>query len=72
MLVEPRPPEEIDAVSGLQHGLLLARAAAPDQPEMAAVERVITSRMALVSPCLLVPRMIPSSRHSMRREPSTA
>src|SRR5690606_7104456 len=27
--------------------------------------RVITSRMALVSPCFLVPRMIPSSRHSM-------
>ena len=67
MLVEPRPPDEVDAVAGLQHRLPLARAAAAHQPEVAAMRRVITSRMALVSPCLLVPRIIASSRHSMSR-----
>ena len=37
MLVEPRAPKKLDAVSGLQHGLLLARAPTPDEAEMAPV-----------------------------------
>ena len=37
MLVEPGPPEQVDAVAGLQHRLLLARAAAAHQAEMAAM-----------------------------------
>ena len=37
MLVEAGPPDEIDAVAGLQHRLLLARTAAAHQAEMAAM-----------------------------------
>ena len=38
MFVEPRPPQNIDPVAGLQHGLLLARAPAPDEAEMPAMQ----------------------------------
>jgi len=37
MLVEAGPPQQVDAVAGLQHRLLLARAAAAHQAEMAAM-----------------------------------
>ena len=48
MLVEPRPPQEIDAVAGLQHRLLLARAAAAHQAEMPAMgSAVFWSRMKI-------------------------
>ncbi|MDR7031786.1 hypothetical protein J2X35_000467 [Mesorhizobium sp. BE184] len=37
MLIEPRAPQKVDAVSGLKHGLQFARPAAAHKAEMAAV-----------------------------------
>ena len=63
VLVEARAPGGSDRIARLEERLDAARAAAADEAEMAAMARVISSTIRLVSPCRLVPMMMPSSLH---------